>query len=479
MKDDDKPTHLAIVFDLSEKTFRTEMYPDYKAHRPDPPDDLRPQFAPDPRSGARIRPALPGAEGFRGRRPDRHLCAPGVRGRRDRHHRVVRQGSDAARERLRHHVRHHEGQEDRHPRGDREIRRAAGKGHRGAGADRRLHRQRAGRARHRRQDRGAAHRRIRRSRNAAQARRRDQAGQAPPDADRQRRQGAAVEEARHARRQGEARRADRRPCGARARSQAADRLPQGDGVQLADAARSGIRRHRRRADRAAGEARHRRARRPGQCSGRNANSSAAGCKRHPPAFGRSDGPAQAAGRRLGCGRERDEAARPGRGDDRDLAENSIRSLALHNPAHHRSDQSLGHARPRPWRGRDRNRKPEHRSDAGHALRRVAGAGAERGLLYPDRPSQGGRWRRRGPVRRRHCARPDFREGRPRCAATAAGRSRNRQDRPRSEVRVADVRAARDRTLSLRRHASDLLRARRRTRQPRPWRSRQRAISIMP
>ena len=41
---DDKPTHLAVVFDKSEKTFRTTMYPDYKAHRPDPPDDLRPQF---------------------------------------------------------------------------------------------------------------------------------------------------------------------------------------------------------------------------------------------------------------------------------------------------------------------------------------------------------------------------------------------------------------------------------------------------
>src|SRR5579862_3804207 len=41
---DDKPTHLAVVFDLSEQTFRTEMYPDYKAHRPDPPDDLKPQF---------------------------------------------------------------------------------------------------------------------------------------------------------------------------------------------------------------------------------------------------------------------------------------------------------------------------------------------------------------------------------------------------------------------------------------------------
>ena len=45
MKPDERPTHLAVVFDKSEKTFRTEMYPDYKAHRPDPPDDLRPQFA--------------------------------------------------------------------------------------------------------------------------------------------------------------------------------------------------------------------------------------------------------------------------------------------------------------------------------------------------------------------------------------------------------------------------------------------------
>ena len=44
MKAEDKPTHLAVVFDVSERTFRTDMYPDYKAHRPDPPDDLRPQF---------------------------------------------------------------------------------------------------------------------------------------------------------------------------------------------------------------------------------------------------------------------------------------------------------------------------------------------------------------------------------------------------------------------------------------------------
>ena len=44
MKADDKPTHLAVVFDKSEKTFRTEMYKEYKAHRPDPPHDLIPQF---------------------------------------------------------------------------------------------------------------------------------------------------------------------------------------------------------------------------------------------------------------------------------------------------------------------------------------------------------------------------------------------------------------------------------------------------
>src|SRR6201997_2581617 len=41
----DQPTHLAIVFDKSEITFRNKIYPDYKAHRPPAPDDLIPQFA--------------------------------------------------------------------------------------------------------------------------------------------------------------------------------------------------------------------------------------------------------------------------------------------------------------------------------------------------------------------------------------------------------------------------------------------------
>ena len=44
MPQDNRPTHLAIVFDKSEITFRNEMYKDYKAHRPPAPDDLIPQF---------------------------------------------------------------------------------------------------------------------------------------------------------------------------------------------------------------------------------------------------------------------------------------------------------------------------------------------------------------------------------------------------------------------------------------------------
>src|SRR5258708_209778 len=39
-----KPTHLGIILDKSEDSFRREIYPDYKAHRPDPPQDLVPQF---------------------------------------------------------------------------------------------------------------------------------------------------------------------------------------------------------------------------------------------------------------------------------------------------------------------------------------------------------------------------------------------------------------------------------------------------
>src|SRR3954465_1652450 len=44
MKPEEQPTHLAVIFDKSERTFRNELYKDYKAHRPDAPADLIPQF---------------------------------------------------------------------------------------------------------------------------------------------------------------------------------------------------------------------------------------------------------------------------------------------------------------------------------------------------------------------------------------------------------------------------------------------------
>ncbi len=38
------PTHFAVIFDYSSKTFRNEIFPEYKANREAPPEDLRPQF---------------------------------------------------------------------------------------------------------------------------------------------------------------------------------------------------------------------------------------------------------------------------------------------------------------------------------------------------------------------------------------------------------------------------------------------------
>ncbi len=38
------PTHLAVILDKGSTSFRNDIYPDYKANRPEPPEDLRPQF---------------------------------------------------------------------------------------------------------------------------------------------------------------------------------------------------------------------------------------------------------------------------------------------------------------------------------------------------------------------------------------------------------------------------------------------------
>ena len=68
------PTHLAIIFDKSENSFRKEIYPEYKAHRPDPPEDLIPQF-PLMRAAVRAFGLTPiEQDRYEARRPHRHLC---------------------------------------------------------------------------------------------------------------------------------------------------------------------------------------------------------------------------------------------------------------------------------------------------------------------------------------------------------------------------------------------------------------------
>jgi DNA polymerase I len=44
LDDADGPTHLAVILDKASQSFRHDLYPEYKANRPPPPEDLRPQF---------------------------------------------------------------------------------------------------------------------------------------------------------------------------------------------------------------------------------------------------------------------------------------------------------------------------------------------------------------------------------------------------------------------------------------------------
>src|SRR3984957_20043312 len=45
LMNDLKAKNIAVIFDAGRKTFRNEIYPEYKAHRPPPPPELIPQFA--------------------------------------------------------------------------------------------------------------------------------------------------------------------------------------------------------------------------------------------------------------------------------------------------------------------------------------------------------------------------------------------------------------------------------------------------
>ena len=43
--DDLAPSHVAVIFDSARQTFRNDIYPEYKANRSEPPEELVPQFA--------------------------------------------------------------------------------------------------------------------------------------------------------------------------------------------------------------------------------------------------------------------------------------------------------------------------------------------------------------------------------------------------------------------------------------------------
>ena len=134
------PTHLAVIFDYSARTFRNDLFDGYKANRPELPEDLIPQFPLIRDAVKAFNVACIEMEGYEADDLIATYACQALASRRRRDHRLLRQGSDAARAARHPHVRHHEEQGDRRGRGDRAFRRAALEGDRGAGADRRFHR---------------------------------------------------------------------------------------------------------------------------------------------------------------------------------------------------------------------------------------------------------------------------------------------------------------------------------------------------
>ena len=259
MKPEERPTHLAIVFDKSEKTFRTDMYPAYKAHRPDPPDDLIPQF-PLVRKAVQAfdLPCLEQA-GFEAddliATYARQACEAGA------HTTIVSSDKDLMQLVNDCVVMYDTMKDKKIGRGEViekfgvppdkviEVQSLIGDstdnvpGVPGIGV--KTAAQLIG-------EYGDLETLLTRAGEIKQEKRRQ-------SLDRERRKGAHFEEARHARRSGEARRAARRHRRARARLPAADRVSQGDGVQFAPAPRGGVLRCRSRRDR--GRRRPRRPRR--------------------------------------------------------------------------------------------------------------------------------------------------------------------------------------------------------------------------
>ena len=150
------PTHFAVIFDYSSKTFRNELYAEYKANRSAPPDDLIPQFGLIREATRAFNLPCIEMEGFEADDLIATYCRLASEAGGDVT--IISSDKDLMQLVGPHSVdvRPDEGPPDRHSRGRREMGRAARKDDRPAGADRRFGRQRARRSRHRPEDGGAA-----------------------------------------------------------------------------------------------------------------------------------------------------------------------------------------------------------------------------------------------------------------------------------------------------------------------------------
>ncbi len=156
-------THFAVIFDAGRHTFRNRLYDQYKAQRPEPPEELLPQFALVRDATAAF--GVPAIELADWEADD--LIASYARATCEQGGRTTIVSSDKDLMQLL-----RPGVEMLDPikqkpigarRGDGKVRRHAGQAGRGAGADGRFGRQRARRARHRPEERRPADHRVRRS----------------------------------------------------------------------------------------------------------------------------------------------------------------------------------------------------------------------------------------------------------------------------------------------------------------------------
>ena len=97
-------THLCVVFDAGSQTFRNRIYDQYKAHRPEPPSELVPQFKLVRDATAAFGIASVELEDWEADDLIAAYAKAGLGRRRHRHHRQLRQGPDAAGPPRRHHA---------------------------------------------------------------------------------------------------------------------------------------------------------------------------------------------------------------------------------------------------------------------------------------------------------------------------------------------------------------------------------------